>query len=191
MIKIKELTNFALAEPAISAKAMQIHYDWHYKKYVNKANELLKDDEASVIELINNLPEESKLYNNVAQVFNHEFFFEQFTGFNNGPCKKTMQLILDSGWSSLSDFYDEIIDKGSKVFGSGYVWVIKRFGTLRILTTSNAVNIAHNQYNTHVMNIDLWEHAYYVDYLNDRKTYIKNVLDYIDWDVIDKRIWND
>lgn len=190
MIKIRDMTDFTLAEPAISAKAMQIHYEQHYKTYVNNANELLgSENEDSIIDLIDNLPEEGKLYNNVAQIFNHEFFFEQFTGFlPNGPCKKTYKLILDSGWNSLSDFYDEIIDKGSRVFGSGYVWVIKRFGTLRVITTPNAINVSHNQYNKYIMTIDLWEHAYYLDYLNDRKTYIKNVLDCIDWDVIDRRL---
>ena len=79
MIKIRDMTNFTLAEPAISARAMQIHYEQHYKTYVNNANELLdSENEESIIDLIDNLPEEGKLYNNVAQIFNHEFFFEQF-----------------------------------------------------------------------------------------------------------------
>ena len=193
MITAKKITDFSVAEPAIQEKNFWIHYSKHYLKYVDTVNELMKPgmEDLSIRQMINQFPIGSVLYNNAAQVFNHEFFFEQFTGNVNSPSEQFMDLLYHSGYDSFTDFVDDIIEQGSKLFGSGYIWVIERFGTLRVVTSENAINFAHNKYNKYILTIDLWEHSYYLDYLNDKKQYIKNILHCIDWDVISKRLWKD
>ena len=78
-------------------------------------------EDLSIRQMINQFPIGSVLYNNAAQVFNHEFFFEQFTGNVNSPSEQFMDLLYHSGYDSFTDFVDDIIEQGSKLFGSGYI----------------------------------------------------------------------
>lgn len=182
--------NFNSAMLAISADAFATHYRSHYLKYVNNVNKLIPTywDHFTIKQILNNCAIDSNLHNQAAQVWNHEFFFEQFTGNNQKPSTLLIKLIQDSGYEHFLDFCQDIIDAGKSIFGSGYVWVVQRFGTLRIITTQNAQNFIHHEYNNPILTIDMWEHSHYIDYFNDKENYIRNVLNTIDWSFIETRL---
>lgn len=198
MITAIKPPNFKIAEPAISENALRIHYEQHYLKYVENAQKLTSVapwQDATAETIIKVADMQRPLYNNVAQVYNHELFFEQFTANPTKieDCGLVYEHINDLypyASSSIKRFKDEIIEKSLSLFGSGYLWVFKdKSKNLEIKCFPNAYNPLKDLNKVKIiLCIDLWEHSYYLDYQSDRKQYIKNVLDYIDWKVVEERL---
>ena len=167
-------------ERTISAKTMSFHYGKHYAAYVDNANKLLAGsplEGKSVEEIIKaaaGQPDQKKLFNNVAQAWNHAFFWQCIKPKGGGmPDGKLAEMIKDS-FGSFDKFKEEFINSGTALFGSGWVWLVSDGGKLKIVTTSNAENpITANQ--TPLFVVDVWEHSYYLDYQNRRGDYIKAV----------------
>lgn len=177
-------------EPFISEKTLRYHYGKHLKTYIDNVNELsIKWKEKPSIEYLINSSYgvNTKLFQNSSQVFNHYFYFEALN--KNGekrPYGKTLELINKS-FRNFDHFKEKFLAVGKSVFGSGWVWLLQRRDGLIILPTIGAGIPLHYQEHP-LMCMDMWEHAYYLDYKNDKTAYIEAFFNIIDWSVVESRI---
>ena len=167
-------------EPVISKQTIEFHYGKHHKAYVDKVNELIKGTEFSNMDLEDiieaSFGNESliALYNNAGQVYNHNVYWETM-GIGEKLGDEFRKEIADT-FGSVEEFKNKLIDEGMKVFGSGWVWLVRdENGSLKILTTRNGDTPLVLGYDS-IFNIDVWEHAYYLDYQNLRKKYLEGVV---------------
>lgn len=180
--------SFNSLEPYISEKTLSFHHDKHHQKYITTTNELVKGTEFekyNLEEIIkasagNNMLQ--KLYNNAAQSWNHWFYWNCLKP-NGGktPQGKISQMI-NSSFGNYDNFARDLSNMANEQFGSGYAWLVKEGNKLMVTKTSNADNpLAHNQ--KPILAIDVWEHAYYLDYQNKRQDYvIAFINNCIDWE---------
>ena len=180
-------------EPYIDTKTMELHHDKHLQTYVdnlNKALEGSKYQNLSLMQLIYNvdsLPEEMRIpvRNNAGGVYNHIFFFN---GMRNSEMKVPMGNLakaIDSKYGSFDNFKDEFKKAALSVFGSGYAWLVMADGDLRIVTTPNQ-NSPTAQDMCPILNLDVWEHAYYLKNYNVRGNYIDNWFNVVNWEEAEK-----
>lgn len=168
--------------PAISEYTMYFHHDKHYKNYVDKLNELLKDKP-----LMQNIPLEglTKINNedistNAGGVYNHELYFSSLSPRGGSPTSDMLAKITSS-FGSLKELEAELIEAGKGIIGSGWVWLaLDSSGDLVILTTPNQETIDFDKY-TPLLAIDVWEHAYYLDKQNIREAYLQAVTKLLNW----------
>lgn len=172
--------------PWVTSETFDYHYDKHHKGYVNKLNELIKETsledkslEEIIIQSSNDL--DRSIYNNAAQVWNHSFFWHSMTkNGGNKPVGKLLELI-ERDFISYENFTDQFKSKGTH-FASGWVWlVLNKDFKLELISTSNADNPICSGL-IPLLTCDLWEHAYYIDYRNERLKYLdiflKNLLNW-------------
>lgn len=160
--------------PAISRETLEFHWGKHHQTYVNNLNNLVEGTdwaEKSLEEII--LGAEGGLFNNAAQVYNHTFFWSSMTPQGGGEPKGALKYALVATWGSVEAFVKAFSDAAAGNFGSGWTWLVKDAdGKLSILNTSNAdTPIRHGL--KPLLTIDVWEHAYYIDYRNARPVFIK------------------
>lgn len=168
--------------PDISEYTMYFHHDKHYKNYVDKLNELLKDKP-----LMQNIPLEglTKINNedistNAGGVYNHELYFSSLSPRGGSPAQDLRDKITSS-FGSLKELEAELIEAGKSIVGSGWVWLaLDNNGKLVILTTPNQETIDFDKY-TPLLAIDVWEHAYYLDRQNLREVYLQAVIKLLNW----------
>lgn len=171
-------------------KSVDLHYNKHHGGYVKKLNDAIGDGKYKGMRLEDiiirsHLDQNLAVYNNAAQHFNHSFFWNLLNPKPeakepSGPLMKS----IETNFGSYDNFKKEIIEKGSKHFGSGWVWVIRNGNELRVQDMHDADSpVANREYP--IMVIDLWEHAYYMDYQNDREKYLKSMFDIIDWSKVE------
>ncbi|MBQ8368086.1 MAG: superoxide dismutase [Alphaproteobacteria bacterium] len=178
-------TTDALA-PYISQETIETHYGKHVATYIDNLNKLIQDtpyETVSLTQIIQDTagrPDQQKIFNNAAQVYNHDFFFR-------GMCPKCTaeipQEIIDS-FGSAENFKQQFKSAATSLFGSGYTWLVRDGETLKIINTGNAdTPIAHDM--TPILNLDVWEHAYYLDYKNRRADFIDSFLDnLVNWEFV-------
>lgn len=176
-------------EPYISERTLTFHYGKHHKSYVKKLNKLVKEKNlphASLEELIKMSAHDPKLqsvFNNAAQDWNHTFYWSSMTPKGGGkPTGQIAELIMKS-FGTYENFYNKFHEAGTKLFGSGWVWLIQDHDKdLKIVTTPDAdLPLIYGQ--KALLVCDVWEHAYYLDYQNRRKDYVKVFLDHlVNWD---------
>lgn len=178
-------------EPYMSAKTVQFHYGKHLAAYIENTNKLIAGTEYEHMPLTEIIRKSAgSLFNNASQVFNHYFQFEALAPFDPDkaqPGKHTLRMI-EENFESLDKFKDQLSKAALQFFGSGYAWLAAdKDGKLEISTVGNAGNpIAEDK--IPLMNIDLWEHAYYLDVQNQRAKYIENSMQIINWEVIEERV---
>ena len=173
-------------KPSISDETLRYHHDKHHLAYVNNLNRLIKGTEFEESDL-DDILRHSKgaIYNNAAQVWNHTFYFEQFGKWNPIKGKLAEQIVRQ--WGSIEKFKEEFVAAGVSLFGSGWVWLTcDRNGELSILTESNAGNPITKGY-TPLLTFDIWEHAYYIDYRNQRTDYLNSLWIILNWQKIEER----
>jgi Fe-Mn family superoxide dismutase len=182
-------------EPYISGHLISFHYGKHHQGYVTKYNELVAKTpyadhplEKVIQETFKN-PEQKTLFNNAAQIFNHTFFWHSMKPKGGGePHAKTMSAIQHT-WGTFEKFKSEFTDKATNLFGSGWVWLVKEGDTLSIIQTKNAETPITNPKQKPLITLDVWEHAYYLDYQNKRPEFIKTYLEHlINWDFAEKNL---
>jgi superoxide dismutase, Fe-Mn family len=176
--------------PFISKKTLEFHYQKHHKTYVDKLNELIrgeKYDRENLEEIIiSSYSAEEKIFNNAGQAWNHQFMWNCLSGSKNAPTKNVVNL-LNRSFGSFGDFQDEFNRRSKEHFGSGWAWLVKdKNGLLKIRCLANAENPLLNQ-EVAIFTCDLWEHAYYLDYQNDRAKYLKNYWSILNWEFIEKQ----
>ena len=170
-------------EPHISAKTLEFHHGKHHKAYVDKTNELIagtpyekKSLEEIIIETAEN---EGKkvLFNNAAQVWNHTFFWHCLAP-KNGGGKPSGDIgkRIEKDFGSYEKFAEEFSEAAKTQFGSGWAWLVLENGKLKVDKSPNAVNPIPKG-GVPILTLDVWEHAYYLDYQNRRPDFIKMFLD--------------
>lgn len=168
-------------EPYIGARSVRFHYYKHLKTYIDNVNSLKVDAESTIEGILSQ--SNGALYNNASQVYNHYLYFEQLN--TEGvpfPLPNTLRLLKDSGFDFMS-FKHKIIESGMNVFGSG--WVFAVIDGSKVSIESYVGTFTPNK--KILLALDVWEHAYYLDYQNDRKHYIENFLNALDWAVVEER----
>ena len=191
MIKAKEL-KYSDLEPVLSAETVFVHHDKHYKNYINKLNELIKgydyDDATKIVLNIDDFPLDKRgdiLYN-ASGVINHELYFNGMDKVGNRVPTKELKEAIDKKYGNFDNFKKEFILEANKLVGSGYTFlVIDQNNELQIMNLSNQDSPYSYGYKP-IMALDLWEHAYYLDYLNKRGEYINNFFDVVSFDNINE-----
>lgn len=176
--------NTALA-PVLSADALDVHYNLHHAAYVANLNRLTEGTAFAQMPLETVIIEAGSgaIFNNAAQAWNHEFFWNSMCPDGGGLPTGDLSDAITTSFGSIESFRRAFADEATSVFGSGWAWCIRHAdGSLAIETTANAdLPLAHGRHA--LFAIDLWEHAYYVDYRNARAAYVNAWLERaINWD---------
>jgi Fe-Mn family superoxide dismutase len=169
--------------PHISAETMEYHYGKHHQTYVDNLNKAVAgtaDENASLEDII--MKAEGPLFNNAAQVWNHTFFWNSLSPNGGGQPTGAIADRIAADFGSYDDFRAQLTDAGLTQFGSGWAWLVEKDGKLAIMKTPNAdLPMKHGA--KAILTIDVWEHAYYIDYRNARAKFIEVVLDnLVNWD---------
>lgn len=174
--------------PVMSADTLNYHYGKHLQTYLDNVNRMIEGTPFAEMKLKDMITKaQGALYNNAAQAFNHIIFFKQLT-----PTPTTISPLLTQAlvarFGSVDAFKSEFSNAAATLFGSGWVWLaLDANNVLQIVPEPNAGNpITRNM--RPLMCIDVWEHAYYLDYQNRRGDYIKNFWNLVNWDYIEKRM---
>ena len=181
-------------EPYISAKTIEFHYGKHHAGYVAKTNQLIagtayeKMPLVDIIQKTAGVSDKAAIFNNAAQVFNHTFYWNSMhPQGGDKPTGKIGQKIEES-YENHQKFTAAFSDAAVSQFGSGWAWVVLDAGKLKIIKTSNAdTPVAHGM--KPILTIDVWEHAYYLDYQNRRADYVKAYLDHLaNWEFAEQNL---
>ena len=169
-------------EPHISAETLSYHHGKHHAAYVNKLNALIPGtpyESMGLEEIIKNAPA-GPVFNNAAQVFNHDFYWKGLSATPGEPSARLADRITQR-FGSMEAFRETFLSAAAAQFGSGWTWlVVGSEGALEIMSTSNADTPVRTGL-TPLLTCDVWEHAYYVDYRNARPDYLENWWKLIDW----------
>lgn len=171
--------------PYISEETMMYHYDKHHQAYTDKLNQLVENTEFAGQDIVAIVKNSSwALYNNAAQFWNHNFFWNCLSPkYDQVPSEKLAELI-DQNFGSFASFKEEFISSAVANFGSGWTWlVLNQEGKLEILNMSNAQNPLHLPVKI-LFWVDVWEHAYYIDVRNNRWAYLENIFHIINWEFV-------
>ncbi len=174
-------------EPDISKKALETHYLKHYKKYVSTLNELVKGTEFEKLDLkevlIRTFQKNEAIFHNAAQAFNHAFFWKCLSPDKTQASRELRAAIVEK-FGSLDDFKAKFSKSAVELFGSGWVWLVQNSdGELAIEALANADNPLVYEMSP-IMVCDLWEHAYYLDYQNDKPKYLDKFWRVLNWDFV-------
>lgn len=180
----------------ISSETVDLHYNKHHKTYEDNLNNLVKDSElenytdlVTVIKRVANNQDKIAIFNNAAQVWNHDFYWKSMKNNGGGIPKDKLMLAISRSFSSFEDFIQQFKDAALKQFGSGWAWLVEENNMLRIIKTSNASTPITSDSIKPIITIDVWEHAYYVDYRNKRIDYINKFFDYVvNWDFAESNL---
>ena len=198
------LTNYALAatpnilprlpfadnalEPVISANIVGFHYGKHHKGYVDNLNRLVAGTEFADLTLEKIIIEtagkadKSSIFNNAAQTWNHTFYWRSLRPQGGGEPPASLKLKIEASFGSLDACKKELANAAVTQFGSGWAWLVHDGGKLKVVKTGNA-DLPMTIGMKPLLTIDVWEHAYYLDYQNRRADYVNAVLDkLINWD---------
>ncbi|HYG54798.1 MAG TPA: superoxide dismutase [Burkholderiales bacterium] len=174
--------------PVISAETLSLHHGKHHKKYVDTMNELLAKENfaaSSLEEVVRK--SKGKLFNNAAQAWNHEFYWHSLSPKKARPSGALLRE-LERQFGSFERFAEQFGAAAIGQFGSGWAWLVQKDGKLEIMTTSNAdTPMAHGV--RCLLTLDVWEHAYYVDYRNQRERYVSAVIgERLNWEFAEQNL---
>ncbi len=174
-------------EPVISARTIGFHYGKHHQGYVNNLNKLvtgtpLADQPLEAVVKATANPDQTVIFNNAAQVWNHTFYWNSLKPKGGGKPTGALAEMIDKSFGGFEQFKAEFAKAATSQFGSGWAWLVKDGDKLAVVKTGNADNpLVHGQ--KPLLTVDVWEHAYYLDYQNRRADYVTAVLDdLINWD---------
>lgn len=175
-------------EPYISEETLNFHYGKHHQAYVNNLNNLVPGTPFENSDLETIVKEaEGGIFNNGAQVWNHTFYFMQFSVDGCKEPKDELKTAIVKDFGSVEAFTEAFGKAAATLFGSGWAWLVKDTeGKLSIVQTSNAANPMRDGL-TPIMTCDVWEHAYYLDKQNARPKYVEDFWKVLDWQVISER----
>jgi len=171
-------------DPHISERTISFHYGKHHAAYVNNLNGLIEgtdNADKSLEDIVKSAPA-GGLFNNAAQVWNHTFYWQSMKPAGGGQPSGALLEKINADFGSFDAFVEAFKTAGATQFGSGWAWLVLDNGTLKVTKTPNAdLPLAHGQ--KALLTMDVWEHAYYLDYQNRRPDYISTFLDkLVNWD---------
>ena len=168
--------------PVISAETLSFHYGKHHKAYVDNLNKLVAGTDLSetpleaLIKAVAGKPDKAGVFNNAAQVWNHTFFWNSMKPNGGGAPTGAVAKAIDASFGSYENFKKEFSNAAMTQFGSGWAWLVADKGQLKIAKTPNAETpLTTGQ--TALLTVDVWEHAYYLDYQNRRADFVAAVID--------------
>jgi len=177
-------------EPHISAETLEFHHGKHHATYVLKLNGLVEGtdlESKSLEEIIKS--SEGPLFNNAAQVWNHTFYWNCLAPNAGGEPTGSVAEAINKSFGSFAQFQAAWNDKAVNNFGSSWTWLVKKEdGSLEIVNTSNAATPLTDASVTPLLTVDLWEHAYYIDYRNARPNYLNGFWALVNWDFVAKNL---
>jgi Fe-Mn family superoxide dismutase len=177
-------------EPHISQNTLEFHHGKHHAAYVTNLNKLIEGtdlDGQSLEDVITSVAGDSSkagVFNNAAQVWNHSFYWQCMKPGGGGQPSGALAEKINADFGSFETFVEQFKTAGATQFGSGWAWLILDGGTLKITKTANAdLPLAHGQ--KALLTMDVWEHAYYLDYQNRRPDYMTTFLEkLVNWDFV-------
>lgn len=180
-------------QPVIDARTLHFHHDKHLKNYVDRLNEALSPypvyhtwNLEMLLANINELPEQIRqpVWENGGGVYNHQLYFDSMTGKNTSPSPALQQAVISS-FGSLAQWKNIMKSAAISQFGSGWAWTVQDdAGHLQILKTANQDTVFPYR---PLLLVDVWEHAYYLQYQNRRADYVENWFRLINWDMVSQR----
>ncbi|MBX7146789.1 MAG: superoxide dismutase [Alphaproteobacteria bacterium] len=181
-------------EPYISAETISFHYGKHHATYVTNTNNLIKDTplaSKTLEEIIKTTAQNQSqrgIFNNAAQIWNHTFFWNSMKPKGGGKPSLDLSKKIDQAFGSYDQFCTLFKQAATTQFGSGWAWLVQDGDTLKITQTSNAdLPLIHRQ--KPLLTLDVWEHAYYIDYRNKRPDFIQAFLDHLlNWDFVEENL---
>ena len=175
-------------EPEISEETLRFHHDKHHAGYVTKLNSLIAGtpyEKMSLEEII--AKSDGAIFNNAAQVWNHDFYFAELSPTPNSKPEGALLDAIVSEYGSVENLKREMNEAATNLFGSGWVWLVEnKDGKLAIMSGKNADTPLRYGMRP-LLTIDVWEHAYYIDYRNARADAVKAIWNKIDWSKIEER----
>jgi len=180
--------------PVISANTLEFHHGKHHRAYVDNLNKLIAGtdladaDLETIIRKVAGDPARAGIFNNAAQVWNHSFYWKCLKAGGGGAPTGAVAAKINAAWGSYEKFAEELKNAGVTQFGSGWAWLVLEGGQLKITKTANAdTPIARGI--KPLLTLDVWEHAYYLDYQNRRPDYLAAVIGkLIDWDFVNANL---
>ena len=177
-------------EPHYSARTMSFHYGKHHNAYVTNLNKLIADTPLAemtleqIIKAVADDPAKVGVFNNAAQVWNHTFFWHSMKPGGGGRPGGALAARLDEAFGDIDKFAEQFKATAAGRFGSGWGWLVLDGGALKVMSTANAdTPLAHGL--TPLLTVDVWEHAYYLDYQNRRPDFIQAFLDHlVNWELV-------
>jgi len=180
--------------PYISERTFEYHYGKHYAGYVSKANQFVKKTRfegmktEEILKKTEGRDSLKNIFNNTAQAWNHAFFWKSMKPGGGGKPSGNTGEMIDKSFGSYEIFREDFYNAAAGLFGSGWVWLVEKGGKLRIVSTSNAGSPLTKGMKP-LLVLDVWEHAYYLDRMNNRSEYIKAFLDHlINWDFAESNL---
>ncbi len=181
--------------PTMSARTLEHHHGKHHANYVAKLNELTagtpyaeQDLPAIIRATAAGQGKEKKIFNNAAQVWNHDFFWQSIAPNGGGGAPEPVRERIDAAFGSVDTFRDRFVEAAVNQFGSGWAWLVVKDGKLDIMTTHDA-DTPMTSGAFALWTCDVWEHAYYLDYQQDRARFVRAVLDTLaNWQFVGKRL---
>ncbi|HFT7324916.1 superoxide dismutase [Fe] [Proteus mirabilis] len=176
-------------EPHISKETLEYHYGKHHQTYVTNLNNLVKGtdlENKSLEELIKTT--EGGIFNNAAQVWNHTFYWNCLAPNAGGAPTGKIAEAINKAFGSFEEFKKQFNDAAAKNFGSGWTWLVKKTdGSLAIVNTSNAATPVSGE-DKPLLTVDVWEHAYYIDYRNARVKYLEEFWALVNWSFVEANL---
>ena len=180
-------------DPHMSAETLDFHHGKHHKAYVDKTNAMLaekKIEDASLLEVIKAAKDkgDKKLFNNAAQIWNHSFFWQCLAPAGSTEIKGELKTMIDRDFGSAAAMLEKLSTESAEHFGSGWGWLVLDGKKLKVTSLHDADTPAVHDL-VPLLTLDVWEHAYYIDYRNERPKFVKSVLDNIvNWDFVAKNL---
>ena len=184
----------AALSQVISANTISYHYGKHHKAYVDNLNKLIEGTEFAgltledIIKRTFGKTEKAAIFNNAAQAWNHAFYWQSLKPAGGGEPSAALKEKIEASFGSLDACKKELLAVATGQFGSGWAWLVQDGGALKVLKTSNAETPMTAGLKP-LLTIDVWEHAYYVDFRNARPKYVDTFLEHlVDWDFVKQNL---
>ena len=175
-------------EPVVSAKTIGFHHGKHHQTYVDNVNKLVAGTELAALSLEKLIAatagkaDKVEIFNNAAQAWNHDFYWKSLRPKGGGEPPAALKQWIETSFITVDACKKELAQAATKQFGSGWAWLVQDHGKLKVVSTGNAENPL-TKGATPLLTIDVWEHAYYVDYENRRPEFVNAVIDrLLNWD---------
>ncbi len=171
--------------PTLSQETLEYHYGKHHQTYVTNLNNLIPGTEFEAMSLEDIIMKSSGgVFNNAAQVWNHTFYWNCLSPNGGGAPTGALAAAIDAKFGSFEEFKKQFNQSGATNFGSGWTWLVKNAdGSLEIFNTSNA-GTPMTSGKQALLTLDVWEHAYYIDYRNARPKYLETMWQIVNWDFV-------
>ena len=181
--------------PVMSAETLEYHHGKHHKAYVTKTNELIEGDQAlsgaSLLQVVRKAKEagNNKLFNNSAQLWNHSFFWQCLAPSQGQKPDGKLAKLIEDGFGNSDALIQKLQEEAVNHFSNGWAWLVLDRGSLRVTSLHDADTPIVHEGMVPLFTLDVWEHAYYIDYRNERPRFASSVLsNIVNWDFVAKNL---